>query len=74
LKNDLFGIGFVWSQPSASNGTVYHPDEYGLESFYSLQLAPTMVLRPDVQVVWDPAFNPRPGPGLVCQLQLAITW
>jgi len=25
-------------------------------------------------VVWNPAFNPRPGPALVCQLQLAITW
>ena len=74
LKNDLFGIGFVWSQPSASTSTVYHPNEYGLESFYSLQLTPTMVLRPDVQVVWNPAFNPRPGPALVCQLQLAITW
>jgi len=74
LKNDLFGIGFVWSQPSASTSTVYHPTEYGLESFYSLQLTPTTVLRPDVQVVWDPAFNPRPGPALVGQLQLAITW
>jgi porin len=74
LKNDLFGIGFVWSQPSASTSMVYHPNEYGLESFYSLQLAPTVVLRPDMQVVWDPAFNPRPGPALVCQFQLAITW
>jgi len=74
LKNDLFGIGFVWSQPSASTSTVYHQNEYGLESFYTLQLTPTVVLRPDLQVVWNPAFNPRPGPALVCQLQLALTW
>jgi porin len=74
LKNDLFGIGFIWSQPSASTSTVYHGNEYGLESFYTLQLTPTMVLRPDLQVLWDPAFNPRPGPALVGQLQLAITW
>ena len=31
LKNDLFGIGFVWSQPAATTSTVYHPNEYGLE-------------------------------------------
>jgi len=74
LKNDLFGIGFVWSQPSATASKVYHQNEYALESFLTLQLTPTMTLRPDLQAVWNPAFSSEPGPALVCQLQLALTW
>ena len=66
LSNDLLGIGFVWSQPSATTKTIYHENEYILESFYTLQLTPTMRLQPDLQVIWNPAFNPdlRPGIGL----------
>jgi hypothetical protein len=74
LMNDLLGLGFVWSQPSTTTSTVYHQNEYAAECFYTLQLTPTMTLRPDLQAVWSPAFNSKPGPALVCQLQLAITW
>ena len=64
LTNDLLGVGFVWSRPSATTGTVYHRNEHVLETFYTLQLSPLMRLQPDVQVVWDAAFNPDPGPSL----------
>ena len=57
-SNDLLGVGFVWSQPSATTKTVYHENEYVLETFYTLQFTPTIRLQPDLQVVWDPAFNP----------------
>jgi len=74
LVNDLFGVGFVWSQPSATTKTIYHENEYILESFYTLQLTPTMKLQPDLQVVWNPAFSPDAGPALVSQLQLNLAW
>ena len=74
LKNDLFGIGFVWSQPSATTSTLYHQNEYALESFFTLQLTRTITLQPDLQAIWNPAFNPAPGPAVVCQVQLALTW
>ena len=74
LSNDLLGVGLVWSQPSATTKTVYHENEYVLETFYTLQLTPTIKLQPDVQAVWNPAFNPAPGPALVCQLQLVLAW
>ena len=74
LSNDLLGVGFVWSQPSATTKTIYHENEYILESFYTLQLTPTIRLQPDLQVVWNPAFNSDPGPALVAQLQLTLTW
>jgi carbohydrate-selective porin OprB len=74
LRNDLFGIGFVWSQPSATPSAVYHQNECVLEAFYTLQLTPTVTLRPDLQAVWNSAFNPNPSPALVGQLQLALTW
>ena len=74
LSNDLLGLGLVWSQPSATTQTVYHENEYALETFYALQLTPTIKLQPDLQVVWNRAFSPDPGPAFVCQLQLNIAW
>jgi porin len=62
LSNDPLGMGFVWSQPSATTKTVYHENEYVFETFYTLQLSPTSRLQPDLQIVWNPAFNPDPGP------------
>ena len=74
LSNDLLGVGFVWSQPSANTKTIYHENEYILETFYTLQLTPTIKLQPDLQVVWNPAFNPEAGPATVVQLQLNLAW
>lgn len=74
LGNDLLGLGFVWSQAPATTQTVYHENEYALETFYSLQLTPTIKLQPDVQVIWNPAFSSQPGPAVVWQLQLNLAW
>ena len=74
LSNDLLGVGFVWSQPSATTKTVYHNNEYVLETFYTLQLTPTSQLQPDLQIVWNPAFNPDPGPAVVFQFQFLLKW
>ena len=73
LGNDLLGVGLVWSQPSATSKTVYHHNEYVLEAFYTLQLSPTVKLQPDVQYIWNPAFNPGNN-AMVAQLQLVFTW
>jgi hypothetical protein len=72
--NDLGGLGFVWSQPSATDRPVYHENEYILETFYTLQLTPLMKLQPDLQIVWNPVFNPDAGPVAVFQCQLVLAW
>lgn len=74
LTNDYTGVGFVWSRPSATSKTVYHRDEYVAEAFYTLQLSPLMRLQPDLQLVWNPAFNPDPGPFTVVQAQIILSW
>jgi porin len=74
LTNDLLGVGFVWSQPSTTTKTVYHINEYVFETFYTLQLSPTSQLQPDLQIVWNPAFNPDPGPAVVFQFQFLLKW
>jgi len=74
LSNDLLGVGLVWSQPASTDKTVYHENEYVLETFYTLQLTPTIRFQPDLQVVWDPAFNRDAGPAVVTQLQVVLTW
>jgi hypothetical protein len=74
LINDLVGAAFVWSQPSATTKTVYHRNEYVFEFFYTLQLSPATRIQPDLQIVWNPVFNPDPGPSAVFQVQIILSW
>ena len=74
LSSDLLGAGFVWSQPSPITKTIYHDNEYVFETFYTLQLSPLSRLQPDLQIVWNPAFNPDPGPAVVFQFQFLLRW
>jgi len=73
-SNDGLGVGFLWSQPSASSATVFHENELGLETLYVLQLTPLAKLQSDFQVVWDPAYNPEASHAFVLQVQLALAW
>ena len=73
-SNDLLGVGFVWSQPSSTTKTVYHENEYVLETVYALQLTPTIKIQPDFQMIWDPAFHRDTDQAMVFQLQLAMAW
>ena len=68
------GVGFVWSQPSATTQTVYHRNEYVAEAFYTLQLSPMSRFEPDFQLVWNPVFNPDSGPFTVVQAQFILEW
>ena len=45
-----------------------------VETFYTLQLSPASVVQPDLQIVWNPAFNPDPGPAVVLQFQFVLKW
>lgn len=73
-SNDFLGTGFVWSQPSSGRKTVYHKNEYVWETVYVCQITPFIKLEPDVQVVWDPAYNRDTNDAVVFQLQVAIAW
>ncbi|HEX5222118.1 MAG TPA: carbohydrate porin [Verrucomicrobiae bacterium] len=74
LSNDVLGLGFVWSHIEESTRTIYHSDEYVLETFYTLQLSPLARLQPDVQILWNPAYSPDAGPAAVFQLQFILSW
>ena len=74
LSNDVLGLGFVWSHISESTQTIYHQDEYVVETFYTLQLSPLARLQPDVQILWNPAYSPDAGPAAIFQLQLILSW
>ena len=74
LSNDLLGLAFVWSQPAATSKTVYHQNEYVLETFYSLQLSPTLRLMPDLQFLWNPAFNSSHARSASFGIQLVLEW
>ncbi len=73
-SDDLLGVGLVWSQPSATGRKVHHQNEYVLETFYTVQLTPTLRLQPDFQYVVNPAYNRDHDHAMVTQLQLVLSW
>jgi porin len=74
LRNDYFGAGFIWSQPSAVMEPAAHANEYGFETTYVLQLTHMASIQPDLQVICNPADNPNAGCSVIFQLQLNLTW
>ena len=73
-SNDLLGVGFVWSQPSATDKKVCHENEYVAEAFYAVQFSPTLRIQPDFQFITNPAFNRDHDHAMVFQLQLDLVW
>ena len=45
-----------------------------METVYAMQLTPTIKIQPDLQVIWNPAFNPDHDQAVVFQLQLVLAW
>jgi hypothetical protein len=54
-NNDWFGVGFIWNDPS--DGA--RRDDYGMETFWRLQLTENIQFTPDVQLYFDPSRNPN---------------
>jgi hypothetical protein len=73
-SNDFLGLGFIWSEPDYTTKTVYHENEYTIETVYALQLTPTIKIQPDFQMIWDPAFNKDHDQATVFQIQLVMAW
>ena len=56
--SNLLGFGVNWGEPSQSFGTNLD-DQYAVEAFYRLQLSDETALTTDVQLLLDPALNPK---------------
>lgn len=53
-KDDIFGIGFSWGEPSDTPSR----DQYVVELYYRHQFTPKIQLTPGFQVIFDPSLNP----------------
>ena len=53
-NNDWLGIGFIWTDPTDSS----RRDDYGMETFWRLQLTQNVQVTPDLQLYFDPSTNP----------------
>lgn len=71
-RTDFAGAGFVWSVPSAT-----HPanrNEYGAELVYAFQITSTAFVKPDVEVLWNPANGRSVGDSVIVQLPVVAVW
>jgi porin len=69
---DRWALGFFWGRPFQDG--VHLPDEYGIELLYSLQLTPTLTIRPDLQLIWTSGDTGTSSPAAVFQLQATLVW
>ena len=52
---DEFGVAAAWAQPSDPQLS----DEWVIESFYRIQLSPTLQLTPDLQFIINPSSGTK---------------
>ena len=67
-NNDWLGVGFIWADPA--DGT--RKDDYGLETFWRLQLTENIQFTPDFQLYLDPSQNPDHDVELAFGLRLGM--
>jgi porin len=51
FNNDWIGLGFMWNDPTDKTRS----DDYGMETFWRLQLTENIQVTPDVQLYFDPS-------------------
>jgi porin len=65
----------MWSQPFRDifPGSGQR-DQWGIETYWNLAMTPNMTLTPDIQLIFDPSFNPRANfvavPGLKFRISI----
>lgn len=73
-NNGCMGVGFVFQRGAPSNGPFGNRNEYGLELSYTLQMTPTMVIKPDLQIIQNPINGKHGQTNLVLQVHNVWTW
>jgi porin len=67
-NNDWLGVGMIWNDPSDGD----RREDYGLETFWRLQLTENIQFTPDVQLYFDPSMNPVRDIELAFGLRIGI--
>ncbi len=58
MVDSQFGVGVNWGRPNDSLFGVDLDDQYGVESYYRLQVTKEIAITPSLQYLVDPALNP----------------
>ncbi|MBN9693018.1 MAG: carbohydrate porin [Verrucomicrobia bacterium] len=72
--NDAFGVAMVWSDPPEVSGQPPARQEWTMEVGYVFHLTPLVRLQPDLQIVWDPAYQTQTDHAVVFQMQMDVSW
>ena len=67
--HDTAAVGVAWSDPSAGNGV---REETMIEAYYQLQLSPSVLVAPSIQVVLDPALSTDGGSSVIAGLRMTM--
>ena len=73
-SNNFFGISAVWSKLPVKSEINDKKSEKGIEFNYTVQVTPTMIIQPNYQIIWDPAYNTQHKTASVFQIQVSHLW
>ena len=68
-RSDLIGLAFNWGDPADDALR----EQYTAEMFYRFQLAQNLAITPSIQLLLDPALNPKDDQVLIAGLRLRLT-
>jgi len=83
IKDSLFGLAYAWGDPVSrdlerpDNATTVNAAGIAqtvVEMFQRFQVTPFIQITPDVQLLFDPAFNPSRNVIGVFSLRARLTW
>jgi porin len=72
-EHDMVGLGFAWSDPTRNEDEGFR-DETLIEFFYRFAIRPWIQLSPDLQIVVDPASNPKDNVVFVPGIRLSMSF
>lgn len=67
-NNDWLGVGFIWQDPTDAT----RREDYGMETFWRMQMTKNIQLTPDLQLFFDPSRSPTGDTEAAFGLRLGV--
>lgn len=72
--DDSAGVFLSFADLSDAEGSPYEGNETALEFTYRIQVTPAVVIRPDLQFIFDPSGDPTIDDAVVGAIRFEVTF
>jgi porin len=72
--DSVFGLGINWGRANRASFGAATDDQYTLEAYYRFQLFERLAITPDLQLILQPAMNPKQDLIWIAELRARLTF